>query len=233
MDARRHGETVVTDLPGDRWLVTLAGDHDLSTADDLREKLRTIFQTGATVVLDLSDTTFIDSSTLAVLMDADAFAQEHGCDRFGIVIARESAPDRLFQLAGVHRVFTTFDSVDEAFAHFESATDAGTAERWRQRKQRIAKNEQAFRDYNDRRLAHESVDATDDEEPIPFICECGDKDCFQALVITAAEFTEAHSAPNRFIVKSGHVYQDVERIIAEKATFAVVEKHIGAFKQAT
>jgi anti-anti-sigma factor len=153
MDARRHGEIVVTDLPGDRWLVTLEGDHGLSTADDLREKLRAVFQTGTTVVLDLSNTAFIDSSTLGVLMDADGFAHEHGCDQFGIVVARDSSPDRLFRLAGVHGVFTTFDSVDEAFAHFESPADAGTAERWRQRKRPIVKNdlpEQTRREGGDR-----------------------------------------------------------------------------------
>jgi hypothetical protein len=51
-------------------------------------------------------------------------------------------------------------------------------------------------------------------------------------VITAAEFSEAHSAPNRFIVKPGHVYPDVEHVVAEERTFAVVEKPRGAFKQA-
>jgi hypothetical protein len=133
-------------------------------------------------------------------------------------------------------MFTTFASVEEAFAYFESATDssnAGGVARWWERRQRIVKNEQAFRDYNDRRLQHESVDETDDQEPIPFVCECGDKDCHQALVMTAAEFTEAHSAPNRFIVKPGHVYPDVERVISEENTFAVVEKQPSALKQAS
>ena len=236
MDASRHGKTIVADLAGDRWLVSLEGDHDVSTAEDLRDKLRAIFRAGTTVVIDLTETTFLDSSTLGVLVDADRYAHEHGCDDVGVVTGKDSPAERLFALVGAHRLFATFPSADEAFDHFESApgsTDPGVAARWWERKQRIVKNEQAFRDYNDRRLQHEPVDETDDREPIPFVCECGDKDCHQALMMTAAEFTEAHSAPNRFIVKPGHVYPDVEHVVAEQPTFAVVEKQPAALKAAS
>ena len=41
---------------------------------------------------------------------------------------------------------------------------------------------------------------------------------------TAAEFTEAHSAPNRFIVLPGHTFPDVERIVASHDRYEVVEK---------
>jgi anti-sigma B factor antagonist len=227
MDEQRRGYSIVTDLPGDRWLVTLEGEHDLSTAADLRDKLRAVFLSGTALVIDLSATTFVDSSTLAVLVDADRYAQDHVGDQFGIVVRPNSAAERLFALTGVRRVFRIFDSVDDAFAAFEAASSreaAAAAERWQERKQRIVKNEQAFRDYNDRRLQHEPVDATDDREPIPFVCECGDKDCIEALVITAEQFTAAHSAPNRFLVRPGHVYDDVERVVEEHDTFTVVEK---------
>jgi hypothetical protein len=43
-------------------------------------------------------------------------------------------------------------------------------------------------------------------------------------MLTAAEFTEAHSAANTFVVKPGHVYPDVERLVAEHDTFGIVEK---------
>jgi anti-anti-sigma factor len=231
-----HGQTVITDLPGDRWLVSLEGEHDLSTAQDLRDELRAIFRTGTTVVIDLTRATFIDSSTLGVLMNADRYAHEHDCEHVGIVIAEGTPPERLFALVGAHRAFTTFTSADEAFAYFESAgssTDPGAAARRQERKQRIVRNEQAFRDYNNRRLQRASVDETDDQEPIQFVCECGDKDCDQPLVMTAAGFTTAHSAPNRFIVKPGHVYPDVERIVTENETFAVVEKQPIALSQAS
>jgi anti-sigma B factor antagonist len=108
-------------LPGDRWLVSLEGEHDLSTADALRDKLRAIFRTGTTVVIDLTAATFVDSSTLGVLINADRYAHEHDCERVGIVIAENTPPKRLFDLVGAHGMFTTFASADEAFAYFESA----------------------------------------------------------------------------------------------------------------
>jgi anti-anti-sigma factor len=235
MASRHQGEAVVTDLSGDRWLVSLEGEHDLSTVEELRDKLQAIFRTGTTVVIDLSRATFIDSSTLGVLINADRYAHEHDCEQVGIVIAEDTPPERLFALVGAHRIFTTFASAEEAFAYFRAAassTDAGAAARRQERKQRIVTNEQAFRDYNNRKLQQASLDETDDQEPIQFVCECGDKDCDQALVITAAGFTTAHSAPNRFIVKPGHVYPEIERVVTENETFAVVEKQPIALRQA-
>lgn len=235
-DALQCGETHVSDLPGDRWLVTLTGEHDLSTAGDLREKLHGIFRTGTTVVVDLTATRFIDSTVLGVLMEADRQAQADGCEHFAVVVQPETPPDRLFQMAGVQRCFTIFDSPGQAFAAFDAQaqeSEQAVAERRTARRQRIVKNEQAFRDYNDRRMQAESVDENDDLEQIPFVCECGDQDCIEALMTTAAEFTETHSAPNRFIVKPGHVYPDVEQVIADYDTFAIVEKHAATLNSGT
>jgi hypothetical protein len=95
---------------------------------------------------------------------------------------------------------------------------------WEARNARLVKNEEAFRMYNNRRMQLEPVDAEDDDENIPFVCECGDFECVQALVVTAAEFTEAHSAPNRFMVLPGHVFPDVERIVASRDGYEIVEK---------
>ena len=95
---------------------------------------------------------------------------------------------------------------------------------WEARNARLVKNEEAFRTYNNRRMQLEPVDPDDDDEMIPFVCECGDFECVQALVVTAADFSEAHSAPNRFIVLSGHVFPDVERIVSSHDGYEVVEK---------
>jgi anti-sigma B factor antagonist len=120
MDQPRH-DTVVTDLPGDRWLVSLGGEHDMTTAEDLSTKLRGIFRTGTTVVVDLTATTFLDSSTLGVLVRAEEYAREHRCERVGVVAPKGGVADRLFALAGVHRMFPTFETAEDAFAFFESA----------------------------------------------------------------------------------------------------------------
>jgi anti-anti-sigma factor len=228
-ESSRRGEVVATSVGGERWLVTLNGEHDLTTAADLRSQFETIFRTATTVVVDLSNASFIDSSTLSALIHADRLAEAGGCEQLGLVIVQDSPPDRLLKLAGLQRTFTRFASVEQAFAWFESfgrsAATAAATSRWSIRKQRIVKNEEAFRDYNNRRMQVEPVDATDDDELIPFVCECGDSDCIEALMITAATFSEAHSAPNLFVVKPGHVYPDVERLVTEHETYAIVEKH--------
>jgi hypothetical protein len=86
------------------------------------------------------------------------------------------------------------------------------------------KNEESFRQYNNRRMQQEPVDSDDDEERIPFLCECGDFTCVQALVMTAAEFADAHAAADRFVVLPGHVFDDVERVVEHHGGFEVVEK---------
>ena len=97
------------------------------------------------------------------------------------------------------------------------------------RRERLVKNELAFRGYNNRRvgLEHEASGEQAEEEVVPFVCECGDGDCITALSVTVAEYEQAHSAPNRFIVKPGHVYPDVERVAEHYDHYWIVEKNVG------
>jgi len=225
-DSYRSGEIVVSTLPGGRWLVTLKGEHDLSTADELGDRLAAIFATATSLVVDLRETQFIDSSILLVLLQADRTATSGSCQHFALVVPQGGHVLRLFDLAGVRRVFQVFGSEEEAFAHFDASEGIPTdvIERWMTRKQRIVKNEQEFRDYNNRRMQVETAAATDNDDLVPFLCECGDRDCVNALMLTPAEFMQAHTAANVFIVKPGHVYPDVERLLAQHDTFGIVEK---------
>jgi hypothetical protein len=91
------------------------------------------------------------------------------------------------------------------------------------RRERLLKNEQTFRDHNNRRVAFEESTAGVDE-PVPFVCECGDRDCIESVELTVDEYTSAHSAPNRFTVKPGHIFPEVERVAGTDARFWVVEK---------
>ena len=96
---------------------------------------------------------------------------------------------------------------------------------------RIGLNEALFREVNERvRTINEGFSQV--LQDAEFVCECGDHDCDETLVITAADFTTAHSAPNLFVVKPGHVYPEVERVVGEHETFAVVEKQPAALSQA-
>jgi len=93
------------------------------------------------------------------------------------------------------------------------------------RRERLLKNEQVFRDYNNRRVAFErDADATD--EVVPFVCECGDAECIEGMEMTVDDFTSAHSAPDRFAVKPGHVFPEVERVLESHDRFWLVEKDV-------
>jgi hypothetical protein len=91
------------------------------------------------------------------------------------------------------------------------------------RRERLLKNEQTFRDHNNRRVAFE--EAADPGELVPFVCECGDRACIEAVELTVDEYTGAHSAPNLFTVKPEHFYPEVERVTQTADRFWVVEKH--------
>jgi hypothetical protein len=96
------------------------------------------------------------------------------------------------------------------------------------RRDRLVKNELAFRDHNNRRAGVEQQTGDDvEDELVPFVCECGSADCISPLMVTVAEYEAAHSAPNRFIVKTGHIYPDVEYAAEQHAHYWVVEKHPG------
>jgi hypothetical protein len=91
------------------------------------------------------------------------------------------------------------------------------------RRERLLKNEQVFRDYNNRRVAFEQ-DADSTGELVPFVCECADPECIEGMELSIDDFMAAHSAPNRFAVKPGHVYPEAERVLDTRDRFWVVEK---------
>ncbi len=98
------------------------------------------------------------------------------------------------------------------------------------RRERLVKNELTFRSYNNRRVGLELQAAAADiaeAEVVPFVCECGDGHCITALAVKVDEYEQAHSEPNRFIIKPGHVYPEVEWIAEKHDHYWVVEKEVG------
>jgi hypothetical protein len=98
------------------------------------------------------------------------------------------------------------------------------------RRDRLVKNELAFRDYNNRRVGFEQRIAVAqdvaEEEVVPFVCECGGADCIGAITVQVGEYEDAHRAPNRFTVRPGHFYPDVEQVVEEYDRYWVVEKPV-------
>jgi anti-anti-sigma factor len=84
----------------DRAVVVLAGEHDLSTADELRNLLAQLVDDSQVVVVDLSESRFADSVTLNVLVQAKAAANARDC-QFRVQMGPDALLHRLFEVAGL------------------------------------------------------------------------------------------------------------------------------------
>jgi len=92
------------------------------------------------------------------------------------------------------------------------------------REERLAKNEDHFRDINES-LREKHVHATVVRSgPLPFICECASVECTEAVELTLEDYRRVRRNPRRFIVVPGHVAPDVERIVESAEAFVIVEK---------
>jgi len=101
--------------------VVVGGEVDLSTAPELKEVLTGVIDGGSRFVLvDLSRATFIDSTTLGVLMGAVKRVRPEGGE---IAIACDDPNIRkIFEITLLDRVFSIFDTPEEGSAHLRRAS---------------------------------------------------------------------------------------------------------------
>jgi hypothetical protein len=92
------------------------------------------------------------------------------------------------------------------------------------REERLVKNEMAFRAHNERRAELEEAGGVERDEEIPFVCECGNPDCTSPIEISVELYERIHKRDDRFVVKHGHVFPEVERVVDEAGRYLVVEK---------
>jgi anti-anti-sigma factor len=83
-------------------VVTVTGEHDLSTAPELQRLLDAALDSGAAVAIDLLQTTFIDSTVLRVLICAREQASERGVG-FSVALGESTGHGvrRLLELTGM------------------------------------------------------------------------------------------------------------------------------------
>lgn len=91
------------------WIVGLHGEHDLSTVAHLRDELAALFAEATTLVVDLSDATFIDSSVVRELILAQQRVDEDDQEQLAIIAPQEGFPARVIELAGADRLFCLFE----------------------------------------------------------------------------------------------------------------------------
>jgi len=90
---------------GDRVVVALGGEHDMSTQTELSATLARFCRAGTVgdVVVDLSETSFIDSTTISVLLGVLDHMQGQG--RNLIVREPSAQAHRVLEIAGLLDVF--------------------------------------------------------------------------------------------------------------------------------
>ena len=94
-----------------------------------------------------------------------------------------------------------------------------------ERAARIGKNEALFREVNERvKNVNESFGELPDAQ---FVCECGDRGCFERVTVPLDEYERIRADPTTFFVKDGHQEADVESVVAAGEGYFVVRKHAG------
>jgi anti-sigma B factor antagonist len=107
-------------LDDDAYVIALAGEVDLYTAPEFKQQLlEVIGQGGKQVIVDFSDTTFIDSTTLGVLVGGVKRLRSNE-GQLALVCSDRNIT-KIFEITGLDRVFTIYPSRDEAVARVKAA----------------------------------------------------------------------------------------------------------------
>lgn len=101
-------------------VVTVAGELDLSTIPVLEKDLLREAGSDGDVIVDLTGVSFIDSSGIALLIEA--FRAGGDSTRLFTVVAAESQVDRVFRLAGIDRVLPLFTDRGRAIEALNEAS---------------------------------------------------------------------------------------------------------------
>jgi anti-sigma B factor antagonist len=103
------------------YVIALAGEVDLYTAPEFKEQLLDVIGKGAKdVVVDFSTTTFIDSTTLGVLVGGVKRLRSQ--DGQLSLVSSDRNITKIFEITGLDRVFTIYPTREEALAKAGAST---------------------------------------------------------------------------------------------------------------
>jgi anti-sigma B factor antagonist len=112
----RTGELALERTDSGLAVLTMSGEHDLSTAPELRRRLDGLLDEGAATVVDLSSATFIDSSILGVILDGRRRASDA---EVGFAVLHDNgadAVDRVLEVTGLRNELPVHTGREEALA---------------------------------------------------------------------------------------------------------------------
>jgi len=110
----RTGELALERKDQGLAVLTITGEHDLSTAPNLRRRLDGLIDGRVSTVVDMSPATFIDSSILSVILDGRRRAAE---GRIGFAVVRSNgsnAVDRVLEVTGLRSELPVYARLEEA-----------------------------------------------------------------------------------------------------------------------
>jgi anti-sigma B factor antagonist len=97
------------------YVIGLSGEVDLYTAPEFKQQLLEVIGAGGKdVVVDFSNTTFIDSTTLGVLVGG--VKRLRAQDGRLSLVSSDRNITKIFEITGLDRVFTIYPTRDEALA---------------------------------------------------------------------------------------------------------------------
>ena len=110
---------------GGLMVASLEGEHDIYTAPALRERMYSVIADGHGLVVDLTQTTFVDSSILGALLGARRRAHESGlgfavCCSDGI----EPGVRRILEVTGLIPVLPVLPDREQAYGAARSGPQA-------------------------------------------------------------------------------------------------------------
>ena len=113
---------IATEQVGDgSYVIALSGEVDLYTAPEFKQHLLDVIGNGAKdVIVDFSNTTFIDSTTLGVLVGGVKRLRTN--DGQLSLVCSDRNITKIFEITGLDRVFTIYPTREEAVAKLASST---------------------------------------------------------------------------------------------------------------
>src|SRR5688500_20229547 len=110
-------------LSDDQYVISLAGEVDLYTAPEFKQQLlEVIDQRGRDVVVALSDTTFIASTTLGVLVGGVKRLRTN--DGQLSLVCSDRNITKIFAITGLDRIYTIHAKRDEAVEQLKTSGPA-------------------------------------------------------------------------------------------------------------
>ena len=110
-------------LSDDAFVIALAGEVDLYTAPEFKQQLLDVIGKGAkNVIVDFTNTTFIDSTTLGVLVGGVKRLRSN--DGQLSLVCSDRNITKIFEITGLDRVFTIYPTREEAVDQLQASGPA-------------------------------------------------------------------------------------------------------------